>query len=55
MQRLHPMFYISLLELYYVRPGYDPRLVLMLLKEGEYNKTNITLGDHYKIKKIIAY
>jgi hypothetical protein len=54
-QRLHPTFYVSLLELYYAQLGYNPRLVLMLLEEGEHNKTDITLGDHYKIEKIVAY
>jgi hypothetical protein len=55
MQRLHPTFYVSLLELYYTRLGYNPGLVLMLLKEGEHNETDITLGDYYEIKKIVAY
>jgi hypothetical protein len=55
MQRLHPTFYVSLLELYYAQLGYNPGLVLMLLKEGEHDETDITLGDHYKIKKIVAY
>jgi hypothetical protein len=27
----------------------------MLLEEGEHDKTDITLGDHYKIEKIVAY
>ena len=49
------MFYISLLKPYYVRLGYNPRLVLMLLEEREYNETDITLGDYYEIEKIIAY
>ena len=49
------MFYISLLELYYTQLGYNPRLVPMLLKEGEYDETNITLGDYYEIEKIVAY
>jgi hypothetical protein len=55
MQRLHPMFYVSLLEPYHTRPGYNPGLVLMLLKEGEHDETDITLGDHYEIEKIVAY
>ena len=49
------MFYVSLLKPYYVRLGYNPRLVLMLLKEGEHNKTDITLGDYYEIEKIVAH
>jgi hypothetical protein len=54
-QRLHPTFHVSLLELYYAQLGYNPRLVLMLLEEGEHNETDITSGDHYKIEKIVAY
>jgi hypothetical protein len=27
----------------------------MLLEEGEHNETDITLGDHYEIEKIMAY
>ena len=49
------MFYISLLKLYYIRLDYNSRLVLILLKEKDYNNTNITLGDYYKIKKIVVY
>jgi hypothetical protein len=49
------MFYVSLLKLYYARLGYNPGLVLMLLEEGEHNETDITSGDHYEIKKIVAY
>jgi hypothetical protein len=55
MQRLHPTFHVSLLELYHVRPGYNPGPVLMLLEEGEHDKTDITSGDHYKIEKIVAH
>jgi hypothetical protein len=55
MQRLHPTFHVSLLELYHIRLGYNPGLVLMLLEEGEHNETDITSGDHYKIEKIVAY
>jgi hypothetical protein len=54
-QRLHPTFYVSLLEPYYARLGYNPRLVPMLLEEGEHDETDITLGDYYKIEKIVAY
>jgi hypothetical protein len=52
---LHPTFYVSLLKPYYVQLGYNPRLVLMLLEEGEHNEADITLGDYYKIEKIVAY
>jgi hypothetical protein len=55
MQQLHPTFHVSLLELYYTRPGYNPRPVLMLLEEGEHDETDITSGDHYEIEKIVAY
>jgi hypothetical protein len=27
----------------------------MLLEEGEHDETDITLGDHYEIEKIVAY
>jgi hypothetical protein len=49
------MFHVSLLEPYYARLGYNPGLVPILLEEGEHDKTDITLGDHYKIEKIVAY
>jgi hypothetical protein len=55
MQRLHPTFHVSLLEPYHARLGYNPRLVPMLLEEGEHDETDITLGDHYEIEKIMAY
>jgi hypothetical protein len=55
MQRLHPTFYVSLLEPYYVRPGYNPRPVPMLLEEGEHDETDITSRDHYEIEKIVTY
>jgi hypothetical protein len=55
MQRLYPTFHVSLLELYYTRLGYNPRPVPMLLEEGEHDETNITSGDYYEIKKIVAY
>jgi hypothetical protein len=52
---LHPTFYVSLLEPYYVRPGYNPRPVLVLLEEGEHDETDITSRDLYEIEKIVAY
>jgi hypothetical protein len=55
MQRLHPTFHVSLLEPYHARLGYNPGLVPMLLEEGEHDETDITLGDHYEIEKIMAY
>jgi hypothetical protein len=55
MQRLHPTFYVSLPEPYYARPGYNPRLVPMLLEEGEHNETDITSRDHYEIEEIVTY
>jgi hypothetical protein len=45
-QRLHPTFHVSLLEPYYVRAGYKPGLVPMLLKDNEYNDTDVvTIGQ----------
>jgi hypothetical protein len=55
MQRLHPTLHVSLLEPYYARLGYNPRLVPMLLEEGEHNETDITSRDHYEIEKIVTY
>jgi hypothetical protein len=55
MQRLHPTFYVSLLKPYYVRSGYNPRLVPMLLEEGEHDETDITSRDHYEIEEIVTY
>jgi hypothetical protein len=49
------MFHVSLLKPYYTQLGYNPGLVLILLEEGEHNETDITLGDYYKIEKIVAY
>jgi hypothetical protein len=55
MQRLHPTFHVSLLEPYYARPGYNPGPVLVLLKEGEHNETDITSGDLYEIEKVVSH
>jgi hypothetical protein len=55
MQRLHPTFHVSLLEPYHTWLGYNPGPVPMLLEEGEHNETDITLGDHYEIEKIMAH
>jgi hypothetical protein len=49
------MFHVSLLEPYHAQPGYNPGLVPMLLEEGEHDETDITLGDHYEIEKIMAH
>ena len=46
---------MSLLKLYYTRPSYNLGPILILLNEGEYDKIDITLGDYYKIKKIVVY
>ena len=46
---------MSLLKLYYTRPSYNLDSILILLKEKEYNKIDIILGNYYKIKKIIVY
>jgi hypothetical protein len=56
MQRLHPTFHISLLEPYYARAGYKLGLVLMLLKDNEYNDTDVVaIGQQYEIKKIVTH
>jgi hypothetical protein len=55
MQRLHLTFYVSLLDPYYVRPGYNPGLVPVLLEEGEHDETDITLGDLYEIEQVVSY
>ena len=46
---------MSLLKLYYARPSYNLGPILILLKEREYNKIDITLGNYYKIEKIVVY
>jgi hypothetical protein len=40
-QRLHPTFYMLLLEPYYIRAGYEPGPVPILLKDNEYNNTDV--------------
>jgi hypothetical protein len=56
MQRLHPTFHVLLLEPYYARAGYEPGPVPMLLKDNEYNNTDVVAtGQQYEIEKIVTH
>jgi hypothetical protein len=44
MQRLHPTFYVSLLEPYHARAGYELGPMPMLLDVNEYDNTDVAIG-----------
>jgi hypothetical protein len=47
---------VSLLEPYYTRVGYKLGPVPMLLKDNEYNDTDVVAtGQQYEIEKIVTY